>query len=64
MNSANPKYLSIQGVSQLYGIPVSTLYKLSARRVIPLAKIGSKVLIPVLDFERWLSSHRVDKVRR
>ena len=61
-----PKCLTIAQAAKVYNISSSTLYKWSARREIPLLKLGSKkVLIPVSEFEAWLRSHRVDgKVKR
>jgi excisionase family DNA binding protein len=59
------KCLTIAQAAKVYNIPSSTLYKLSARREIPLLKIGlKKVLIPVEEFEAWLRSHRVDSGQR
>ncbi|MCH7950918.1 MAG: helix-turn-helix domain-containing protein [Candidatus Dadabacteria bacterium] len=55
------KYLSIDEASKTYSLTKSTLYKLSALRRIPLIKLGSRVLIPVADFEKWLDAHRVDR---
>ena len=57
------KNLTIVEASEVYNISSSKLYKLSAERKIPLLKIGRKVLIPVLEFEAWLDSKRVDAVR-
>lgn len=61
MNENKRKNLTIKEASKAYGLSVSWLYKKSMQRSIPILKIGSKkVLIPVEEFEQWLSSHRVD----
>lgn len=33
--------------------------KLSALRVLPILKVGSRCLLPVRDFQAWLEKHRV-----
>ena len=64
-NKMEQKYLTISQAAKVYNISTSTLYKLSARREMPLLKLGSKkVLIPVSEFEAWLQSHRVDGGQR
>ena len=55
------KNLSIDEAAKIYGLTKSWLYKKSMERSIPLLKIGSRVLIPVEDFEKYLDAHRVDK---
>jgi excisionase family DNA binding protein len=50
---------SIREAAKASGLSVSLLYKLSAKRAIPLEKIGSRCLIPRREFQLWLSSHRV-----
>jgi len=55
------KNLSIDEAAKVYGLTKSWLYKKSMSRSIPLLKIGSRVLIPVEDFEKYLDAHRVDK---
>lgn len=54
------KNLTIPEAAQVYGISTSTLYKLSAKREIPILKIGEhKVLIPIAEFEEWLKKYQV-----
>ena len=52
------KYLSITETSEYFGLSKWTLYRLSARREIPMLKYGSKILIPIDDFENWLEKFR------
>jgi len=55
------KNLSIDEAAKVYGLTKSWLYKRSSERTIPLLKIGTKVLVPVREFEEWLDQHRVDR---
>ena len=58
----NKKNITISEASEIYGISKSTLYKLSMNREIPILKIGAKkVLIPVKEFEKWLSQYHINK---
>ncbi|MGE5443323.1 MAG: helix-turn-helix domain-containing protein [Ignavibacteriales bacterium] len=50
---------SIKEAARASGLSVSLLYKLSARRELPIEKIGSRVLIPRREFDAWLLKHRV-----
>jgi len=59
--SETKKNLSIEETAKVYGLTKSWLYKRSMERSIPLIKLGSRVLIPVADFEKWLDAHRVDR---
>lgn len=51
---------SIPEAAQASGLSVSTLYKLSCKREIPIQKVGSRVLIPIKAFEAWLRTFRVE----
>lgn len=50
---------SISEAAAVSGLSISKLYKLSARRELPLVKIGSRVLIPRWEFEAWLKKFTV-----
>lgn len=58
------KHLNIQEASIYSGLSTSYLYKKSAQRDLPMLKCGSKVLIPKLEFDKWLDSKRVDIKKR
>ncbi len=58
------KNLSIDEAAKVYGLSKSWLYKKSMERSIPILKVGSRVLIPVVDFEKWLARCRADKEGR
>lgn len=60
MTEIDKKNLTVAEAAQVYGLTQSWLYKQTSLRTIPLFKIGSKVLIPVGEFEQWLDEHRVD----
>ena len=64
MPESTKKNLSIDEAAKIYGLTKSWLYKKSMERSIPLLKVGSRVLIPVADFEMWLETCRVDKERK
>ena len=61
MPEITKKNLSIDEAAKVYGLTKSWLYKKSMERSIPILKVGSRVLIPVADFEEWLASCRADK---
>lgn len=50
---------SIEEAAQASGLSASKLYKLSARGEFNhfALKIGSRVLLPVQDFQQWLKKH-------
>jgi len=52
------KYITVKEASEYFGLSESTLYHLSARREIPMLKYGSKVLIPMDEFDDWLQIYR------
>ena len=54
------KLLTFPEASEVYSIPLNSLYKLSSQGKIPKIKIGRKVLIEPDSFEEWLFSHRID----
>ena len=54
------KLLTFPEASEVYSIPLNSLYKLSSQGKIPKVKIGRKVLIDPDSFEEWLFSHRID----
>lgn len=51
---------SIDEISQAYGLSKSFLYKRSALGEFPMEKVGSRVLVPKVEFEAWLKKHRVE----
>jgi excisionase family DNA binding protein len=52
--------LSLREASRVSGLPLSTLYKLSAKRELPLVKFGRRVLVPVEEFEKFLLLRKID----
>lgn len=54
------KLLTFQEASDIYSIPLQTLYKLSSRKRIPKVKIGRSVYIEPNKFEEWLMSKFMD----
>ncbi|MGE5446038.1 MAG: excisionase family DNA-binding protein, partial [Ignavibacteriales bacterium] len=50
------RYISISEASLCSGLSKWTLYKKSARRELPMLKVGTRVLLPKEDFERWLEN--------
>jgi len=58
-NEIEKEFLTIMEAARFSGLSESLLYKLSAQRVLPMLKIGAKVILPKTEFEQWLRSHRV-----
>ncbi len=50
---------SIPEAAAVSGLSISKLYKLSAKRELPIIKIGSRVLIPRREFEAFLRTFKV-----
>ncbi|MDA2919246.1 helix-turn-helix domain-containing protein [Desulfobacterota bacterium AH_259_B03_O07] len=63
-NEVEKRFLTIMEAARFSGLSESLLYKLSARRVLPILKIGNKVILKKSLFEQWLLSHSVDKKGR
>jgi len=49
--------ISIDEAAKMSGLAKGTLYKKSASGELPVLKIGSRVLIKISDFEKYLDSH-------
>ena len=58
------KYMSISEASVYFGLSESTLYHLSAKREMPMLKYGSKVLIPMDEFDEWLQKYRCKSIKK
>lgn len=52
--------ISPKTASCIYDIPRWTLYSWIWKRLIPICKVGRKVLIPVAEFEEFLNKHRIE----
>jgi len=59
---AYKKLLTFPEASEIYSIPLRTLYKLSSRKRIPKVKIGRSVYIEPHSFEGWLESNFIDGI--
>ncbi len=53
------KYLTIKQAAEYSGLSIHTLYRLSSRRELPMLKFGSRILIPLDEFDKWLQKYRV-----
>jgi excisionase family DNA binding protein len=48
---------TIPEIAKLTGLSVSYLYRLSAEGKLPVAKIGTRCVIPYDTFKKWLNQH-------
>jgi hypothetical protein len=64
MSDVKKTRYSIKEASEASGLSISTLYKLSAKRVLVIEKIGARVLLPIPEFEDFLRKHRVTRDRK
>jgi hypothetical protein len=64
MSDVKKTRYSIKEASEASGLSISTLYKLSAKRVLCIEKIGSRVLLPSPEFYEILRKHRVSGNRK
>jgi len=51
--------MSVKKLSQVYDIPKWTVYSLLYKKEILHYKLGRKILIPVMEFEKYLENHSV-----
>jgi len=49
--------LTIPEAAKLSGLSVSYLYRLSAEGKLPVAKIGSRCVLPYDAYQKWLNQH-------
>jgi len=55
------KYISITEASEFSGLSKWTLYQYSAQGKLPVLKVGTRTLVSVEEFTKWLEGHkRVD----
>ena len=53
------EFLTMRGLAQLAGIPVSTAYQLSCRNILPKFRVGKRVLFRRADVIRMIENTRV-----
>lgn len=53
------KLISLKEASQIYSIPLQTLYKMSSKGKLPKFKIGKRVYINPSEFEFYLENFHV-----
>lgn len=49
--------MSIQEAAKRLGISDRTAYQAAKRNEFPNRRVGGRVLVPVVAFERWLADH-------
>ena len=49
--------IDINQLARMTGLSVSSLYKLSAKRLLPVIKIGRRLLFRLADIEQWIESY-------
>lgn len=54
---ASPAVISIQEAAKRLGISDRTAYQAAKRNEFPNRRVGGRVLVPVVAFERWLADH-------
>jgi len=57
----NQEYLSIKEAAELMRMSKWTLYKLSARRELPIIKVGARVIISKAALIKYLEGKRADR---
>lgn len=53
-------FVSPRELAQTLGISIDTVYRLIARRALPVYRVLRSILVRRDDVERWLASHRTD----
>ena len=54
------KYMSVAEAVAYSGLSIHYLYKLTATKSLPMLKVGSRCLLPISDFDKWLEKHRIN----
>jgi len=49
--------ISVQELAEQMGISLPKAYELTRTQGFPVIRVGARVLIPVLDFRRWLTEN-------
>jgi hypothetical protein len=55
------KFLSLEDISRIYRIPLSTLRRWASERRFPLYKISSRIKVSVTDWESWIEGFYIGK---
>lgn len=53
--------MSVQEMALQMGISLSKAYELTKGSDFPIVRVGKRVLIPVAEFQRWLSGRTNEK---
>ena len=53
--------MSAQEIALQMGISLSKAYELTKESDFPIVRVGKRVLIPVTEFQRWLSGRTNEK---
>jgi len=56
---SDKKMMTLNEVSKVYGIGLSSLRKKAAFREIPITKIGRRVYVRIEEFEKWLDKRKI-----
>lgn len=48
---------SVQEVAHLLGVSTDKVYELIRGQVLPHKRLGRRIIVPRLGFERWLDAH-------
>ena len=51
--------ISVQELASQMGISLPKAYELTRTVGFPVIRVGTRVLIPVTEFRRWLSEHAI-----
>ena len=62
MKTEQKKQLTLQEVSEVYGMPIWTLRASISKRLIPHRRIGRRIYIDRNRFEEWLTERDIEVV--
>lgn len=54
------KYFSVDEISRYAGLSKWFIYKCTAKKSFPIVKVGSRCLINIDKFDKWLEKHSID----
>lgn len=59
MEGTKKRWLTIQGLEDMYDFKESTQAKLRMRKMIPFSKVGNFIRYDVIEIDKWLENNKI-----
>lgn len=60
LSATEASFVSPRELAQMLGITIDSVYRLVARRALPVYRVLRRILFRRSEVERWLAAHRTD----